>query len=115
MSCYVDSLRAYPDAGLRHTHFCHLLADEAGELHAMADALGMPRRFFQEHPWRWHYDLPAPMRAEAIELGAREVDMHFIGLLLRNRRSAARDRDGGVAPRVLAADASDAVSGRTPT
>lgn len=87
----MDSLRAYPDAGLRHTHFCHLLADDVGELHAMADALGMPRRLFQEHQWRWHYDLPAAMRAEAIVLGAREVDMHFIGALLRGRRRATRE------------------------
>jgi hypothetical protein len=86
MSCYVDSVRSYPGAGLRYTEFCHLLADTRDELHAMADQLGMPRRFFQEHPWRWHHDLPAPLRAQAVELGAVEVTMHEVGALLRRRR-----------------------------
>lgn len=86
MSCYVDTVRHYPGAGLRFTEFCHLLADERDELHRMADALGMPRRFFQDHPWRWHYDLPAPLRADAVALGAVEVDLAAVGLLLRERR-----------------------------
>ena len=32
MTCYVDAIRSYPDAGLRHTDFCHLLADTREEL-----------------------------------------------------------------------------------
>lgn len=55
----MDTVRAYPGAGLRFERFCHLLADTHDELHAMADALGIPRRFFQDHPWRWHHD-PCP-------------------------------------------------------
>jgi hypothetical protein len=89
VACYVDSVRSYPNAGLRHTDFCHLLADTRAELHGLADRLGMPRRFFQDHPWRWHYDLPAPMRAEAVALGAVEVDLAFVGRLLRDRKRAA--------------------------
>ena len=90
MTCYVDTVRAYPDAGLRFERFCHLLADSREELHAMADELGIPRRFFQDHPWRWHHDLPEPLRSRAVELGAREVTMHEVGALLRERRRAAR-------------------------
>lgn len=90
MSCYVDTLRSYPDAGLRHTEFCHLLADDRDELHRMARRVGMPRRFFQDHLWRWHYDLPAPMRAQAVELGALEVPLSVVGALLRDRKRAAR-------------------------
>jgi hypothetical protein len=86
MPCYVDSVRSYPGVGLRFTEFCHLLADTREELHAMADQLGVPRRFFQDHPWRWHHDLPAHVRARAVELGAREVTMHEVGALLRRRR-----------------------------
>ena len=88
MACYVDTVRSYPNAGLRFTEFCHLLADTRDELHAMADALGIPRRFFQDHPWRWHHDLPEPLRPRAIELGAVEVDIHAVGALLRQRRQA---------------------------
>ena len=88
MACFVDTVRSYPGKGLRFTEFCHLLADTRAELHAMADQLGIPRRFFQDHPWRWHHDLPEQLRARAIELGAVEVTMHDVGALLRSRRVA---------------------------
>jgi Protein of unknown function (DUF4031) len=90
VACYVDVLKSYPDAGLRFTEFCHLLADERAELHAMADRIGMPRRFFQDHPWRWHYDLPAHLRELALSHGAREIATPAVGALLRQRRLAAR-------------------------
>jgi hypothetical protein len=90
MSCYVDTVRAYPEAGFRYTDFCHLLADDPTELHQMAAELGIPREFFQDHAWRWHYDLPAHVRERAVELGAREVDLRFVGQLLKSRRPAAR-------------------------
>ncbi len=89
MSVNVDAVRSYPTAGWRYTEFCHLLADTRDELHAMADQLGVPRRFFQDHPWRWHYDLPEHVRAEAVRLGASELSLHEVGALLRRRRSAA--------------------------
>jgi hypothetical protein len=88
VTCYVDSVRDYPEAGLRHTRLCHLLADTREELHAMADELGIPRRFFQDHQWRWHHDLPEQLRARAVQLGAVEVTMHEVGALLRARRAA---------------------------
>ena len=88
MTCYVDTVRAYPEAGLRYTHFCHLLADTPDELHAMAEALGMARPMFQSHAWRWHYDLPSHLRDRAIELGAVEIEIHAVGALLRARQIA---------------------------
>lgn len=88
MTCYVDSVRQYPDAGLRFTAYCHLLADDRTELHDLAGGLGMPRRAFQDHAWRWHYDLPAELRPAALAAGARAVDFHAVGLLLRARRAA---------------------------
>jgi hypothetical protein len=87
VTCYVDAIQSYPDAGLRFTEFCHLLADTREELHAMAEALGIPERFFQDHPWRWHHDLPAPLRPQAVELGARELTMHEVGALLQRRKA----------------------------
>lgn len=88
MACYVDTVRYYPNAGLRFTHYCHLLADTRAELHAMAAAVGMPERTFQDHPWRWHYDLPDHLRPAAIDLGALVLDIHGVGALLRQRRAA---------------------------
>jgi hypothetical protein len=90
MATYVDAAQSYPQAGLRFTEFCHLLADTPDELHEIADQLGVPRRFFQDHPWRWHYDLPSHLRDEAVRLGAVEITMHEVGALLRARRAAAR-------------------------
>lgn len=97
MTCYVDTVRHYPGAGLRFTDFCHLLADERAELHAMADAIGMPRRFFQDHPWRWHYDLPAHARAEALSLGAQEIELAGVGQLLKVRRAQFQRTAGSAA------------------
>ncbi len=90
MGCYVDTVRTYPGAGLRYTRFCHLLADSREELHAMADELGIPRRFFQDHPWRWHHDLPEHLRARAVQLGAQELTLHEVGVLLQQRKAQAR-------------------------
>ncbi len=88
MACYVDAIRDYPGARLRFSEFCHLLADERSELHRMADQIGMPRRLFQDHPWRWHYDLPPHLRAEAIRRGAVVLTLHEVGALLQARRQA---------------------------
>jgi hypothetical protein len=87
VACYVDSVKSYPDAGLRFTEFCHLLADTQDELHTIAAQLGVPRRFFQEHPWRWHYDLPAHLRDQAIGFGAVELSMREVAELLRRHRA----------------------------
>jgi hypothetical protein len=97
VACYVDAVRHYPDAGLRHTEFCHLLADTREELHDMAERLGIPRRFFQDHPWRWHHDLPAHLRARAVEFGAQELSMHGVGDLLRRRRASLAGGTGATA------------------
>jgi hypothetical protein len=87
VAVYVDTVRCYPDAGLRHTEFCHLLADTRDELHAFADRLAIPRAYFQDHAWRWHHDLPAVLRPRAVELGAIEIEMHTVGALLKARRA----------------------------
>jgi Protein of unknown function (DUF4031) len=89
VTCYVDTVRSYPGAGLRYTRFCHLLADTPDELHAMADALGIPRRFYQDHPWRWHHDLPEHLRERAVELGAQELTLREVGALLARRKADA--------------------------
>lgn len=92
MTCYVDTVRAYTRAGGQEAHYCHLLADDRAELHELAARLGLPRRAFQEHPWRWHYDLPGRLRPAAISAGARSVEMHAVGALLRARRLALTRR-----------------------
>ena len=87
MATYVDTVRSYPEAGLRFSEFCHLLADTREELHEIAEQLGVPRRFFQDHPWRWHYDLPEHLRTLAVQRGAQVVTMHEVGALLKRRKA----------------------------
>jgi hypothetical protein len=70
MTVLVDELREYPHTRLPFRHWCHLVSDTGyEELHAFAARLGIPRHRFQGD----HYDLPAHLRAQAVELGAHEV------------------------------------------
>jgi hypothetical protein len=71
MSVYVDKARYH----FRGYVMCHMVADSLEELHAMADKIGMERRWFQtppkaSHP---HYDVPEDRRDAAVALGAIEV------------------------------------------
>ncbi|MEP6760082.1 MAG: DUF4031 domain-containing protein [Sporichthyaceae bacterium] len=69
--------------------WCHLVSDTSyDELHALAEALGIPRRAFQGD----HYDLPAGLRDDAIALGAQAVSGRE--LITRLRASGLRQRKG---------------------
>jgi Protein of unknown function (DUF4031) len=73
----------------RGRRWAHLVSDESyDELHAMADALGIERRWFQGD----HYDVPEDYRDRAIELGAvpvtsRELIRRLLDSGLRKRKS----------------------------
>lgn len=96
MPVYVDEIRDWTvlakARGLRHTHWCHLTADTEAELHEFAAQLGLRRSWFQkksERDYRWHYDVTPPKRAQAIRLGAVEIDRAQVVALMDARRSAA--------------------------
>jgi hypothetical protein len=89
----VDELREYPHVPLPFTRWCHLVSDESfEELHAFAARLGIPRHRFQGD----HYDLPPHLRAQAVALGAEEIDTRELtrrmagprGERVRRRRAA---------------------------
>ena len=62
--------------------WCHLVSDESlAELHAFADANGLPRRGFQGD----HYDVPEEYRVGLIDGGAVEVESRE---LLRRLKAA---------------------------
>jgi hypothetical protein len=67
MSVYVDDMRA----PFRRMVMCHMLADSSEELHAMARAIGVARRWFQGD----HYDICLTKRAHAVRLGAKEITL----------------------------------------
>ncbi len=72
MAVFVDP-SAHPYRGMV---MCHMWADTLLELHAMADAVGLRRAWFQRPPkasWE-HYDVCKATRARVVALGAIETD-----------------------------------------
>ena len=96
MAILVDPLREYPHTGLPFRRWCHLVSDGSfEELHAFAEQLGIPRRFFQGD----HYDLPQHVRTRALELGAvpvttRELLARMAGPRGDRARNRADAREG---------------------
>jgi hypothetical protein len=69
MAVYVDNARnAY-----RQMLMCHMLADTPEELHAMADKIGIQRKWFQNEKTP-HYDICRSKRGLALLYGAIEID-----------------------------------------
>ena len=83
MSEGVNTMTVYVDPAVwpfRGALWAHLISDTSyDELHGFAYDLGVPRRAFQND----HYDLPAPLRHEAIVAGAVAVSRHELILTLR--------------------------------
>lgn len=77
----------------RGQRWAHLMADTLDELHDFAQQLGIPRRAFQDKPSGAHYDVPAPLREEALALGAialsRHHDRQRLRAVIRNARTQA--------------------------
>lgn len=106
MAVYVDEIRDWTliarTRGLRHTHWCHLTADTEEELHTFAARLGLRRSWFQkksDRDYRWHYDITPNKRAQAVRMGAQEVDRRFVGQLVIRRRGECDGKAPDVGPR----------------
>ncbi|GAB5388483.1 MAG: DUF4031 domain-containing protein [Alphaproteobacteria bacterium] len=85
MAVYVDRAMI-PYRGHR---MCHMVADSREELDEMAVAIGLRRRWIQKAGTpHEHYDVTGTKRAEAVALGAVEIDRRALGLLLRAKREA---------------------------
>lgn len=65
---------------------CHMVSDNFEELHAMADKIGIQRKWFQEKASYPHYDICKSKRALAVANGAQEIGMRDLGKLLRKWR-----------------------------
>jgi len=84
MAVYVDNMRA-PFRGMV---MCHMVADTDDELHAMANRLGIDHRRHQKPGTpHSHYDINMPMRALAVQLGAREIGRRELVMLIRRKRA----------------------------
>jgi hypothetical protein len=88
VSVYVDKARN----GFGRMIMSHMIADTPAELHAMADSIGVARRWFQAPPKAsfWHYDIAQSKKAIAIAAGALECDRNaFVDALRRIRSSGS--------------------------
>lgn len=85
MSVYVDNMRRR----YRTMIMCHMIADTLDELLAMADRIGVKRRWLQTPAMRPHFDICLEKRALAVKLGAVEITMREAAAKAPRRRSAA--------------------------
>jgi len=75
MTVYVDDMYAMPMGRYRGMKMSHMIADTEAELHAMADQIGVKRRWFQQVPSGNHYDIAMSKRSRAVAAGAVEITM----------------------------------------
>lgn len=61
---------------------CHMIADTEDELHAMADRIGVNRKWFQGD----HYDIARSKRRRAVRFGAVEITWREAGRIMGIRR-----------------------------
>jgi hypothetical protein len=66
---------------------CHMMADTTAELLAMADAIGVQRKWIQKAGSdREHFDVCLSKRALAISAGAVPVETEELVALMRRKR-----------------------------
>lgn len=89
MAVYVDNMKAK----YGRMTMCHMLADTDDELHAMAERIGVARKWHQyPNTVKSHYDICLTKRALAVQYGAVEIDMRDTARIVRERRIAQSSR-----------------------
>jgi hypothetical protein len=83
VTVYVDDM----GAPYRNMIMYHMIADTDEELHAMADKIGVARRWWQAPPKHdSHYDISDGKRALACNCGARSISWREASLMTLARR-----------------------------
>lgn len=85
MTVYVDNMQAkYKSKHRLGTTYVmsHMIADTEEELHAMADKIGVARKWFQGD----HYDITQTKKALAIAAGATPITWRVCSMMTMNRR-----------------------------
>lgn len=83
MAVYVDNMAA----GFGRMKMCHMIADTTEELLAMADKIGVQRKWLQ-YPgsYKEHFDIAKSKRAIAVAAGAIEIEPVQTAAMCRRRR-----------------------------
>jgi hypothetical protein len=81
MTVYVDDAfiqATVPNGPARHTsQWCHMTADSTEELIEFAVKLGLRQGYIQHiGTWKEHFDVTQGKRAQAVRLGAVEIDAY---------------------------------------
>ncbi|WPZ24895.1 DUF4031 domain-containing protein [Sulfitobacter pontiacus] len=83
MTVYVDNMQA----PLGRMKMCHMVADTSEELLAMADKIGVQRKWLQKAGTHHeHFDIALTKRKRAVEAGAKEVTRLELGKIIRAKR-----------------------------
>lgn len=84
---YVDDMQA----SYGRMTMCHMLADTNAELLAMADLIGVSRRWLQRPGTPYgHFDVCLSKRVAAVRAGAVEITMREAGMLIRRKRTGEK-------------------------
>lgn len=82
MTVYVDDMYLYPMGQFGRMKMSHMIATAEDELHAMADRIGLARRWFQGD----HYDVSISLRDKAIAAGAMEITLRQCAAMAHLRK-----------------------------
>ncbi len=87
MTVYVDDMWRSPVGRLGRLKMSHMIADSDDELHAMADRIGVARKWHQGPPMHdSHYDVALSKRGLAVAAGAVEVTLRQLACMSTWRR-----------------------------
>ncbi len=89
MAVYVDNFAAQ----FGRMKMCHMIADTHEELVAMADRIGVDRKWIQDAgTHREHFDICKAKRALAVAAGAQEVKRMELGHIMHQKRKEMREQ-----------------------
>lgn len=94
MTVYVDDMYKVPMGKFGRLKMSHMMADTSEELMAMAEAIGVQRKWLQ-HAGRpdEHFDIAMSKRAEAVSRGAVEISMRDMARMnMEKRRSFVEEK-----------------------
>ncbi|HAW46280.1 MAG TPA: DUF4031 domain-containing protein [Roseovarius sp.] len=99
MAVYVDDMQAQ----FGRMKMCHMFADSTTELIAMADRIGVARKWIQHAGTpREHFDIAMSKRALALAAGAKSITRREVGQLLADRLEGRAPRPAPVQGDLLA-------------
>lgn len=86
MTIFVDDMYLYPMGQFGRMKMSHLIADTEAELHAMAQKIGVARKWYQGD----HYDVSMEKRELAIKFGAQPITLKQCSAMAMMQRAGRR-------------------------